>query len=187
MDTPRVVVVGDTGPHRPRGPVHLSIPMDVLNAPIEKEQRSYQVAHLFRQPKTMDEEAYQTLSNAVSTTNKNVLFIGGGCCHAVDVIITYAEQTNTPIVTTPAGKSCINAYHPLYRGVFGFAGHESAYETVMNEEVGMILAVGTSLGELSTCGWDKGLLSEKLVHIAGMPEDFARSPMACLHVFGDPK
>ncbi|ALP54223.1 hypothetical protein Tel_14340 [Candidatus Tenderia electrophaga] len=170
---------------RPRGPVHLSIPMDILNAPVKGDTCGYQVAHLFRQPRSMDDEAYQALVSAIGQSKKQVLFLGGGCRHAIDIITSYAELTNTPIVTTPSGKGWVNGYHPLYRGVFGFAGHPSAYETLATEDVDLILAVGTAMGELSTSGWDKQLMSSKLVHVSASPEDFARTPMACLHLSGD--
>ena len=170
---------------RPRGPVHLSIPMDILNAHVTGETCGYQVAHLFRQPRSMDDESYQVLEHALDNSKKQVLFLGGGSRHAIDIIMAYAELTNTPIVTTPAGKGWVNAYHPLYRGVFGFAGHSSAYDILADEDVDMILAVGTSMGEMSTSGWNKQLMNSKLVHISASPEDFARTPMACLHLAGD--
>lgn len=170
---------------RPRGPVHLSIPMDILNAVVAPEVGGYQIAHLFRQPKTMDDESYMALFNALKRARRPIFFLGGGCRHAIDEIMAIIDQRSITFVTTPSGKGWVNAYHPLYRGVFGFAGHPSAFETLMDEEVDLIVAIGTSLGELSTAGWDKSLLNERLVHIAGTPEDFARSPMACLHVSGD--
>jgi acetolactate synthase-1/2/3 large subunit len=170
---------------RPRGPVHLSIPMDILNAPVKGETGGYQVAHLFRQPRSLDEEAYHAMRTALAQAKKPVLFLGAGSRHAVDIITSYAELTNTPIVTTPAGKGWVNPYHPLYRGVFGFAGHPSAYATLDDEEADLILAVGTAMGELSTSGWNTHLMSSKLVHISASPEDFARTPMACLHLSGD--
>ncbi len=170
---------------RPRGPVHLSIPMDILNTPVAGKTCGYQVAHLFRQPQSMDDAAYQALGKRLGETKKQVLLLGGGCRRAIEIIMLYAELTNTPIVTTPTGKSWINAHHPLNRGVFGFAGHQSAYETLADIDVEMILAVGTSMGEISTSGWNKQLMSSKLVHISASPEDFARTPMACLHLAGD--
>lgn len=170
---------------RPRGPVHLSIPMDILNAPVKGASRSYQVAQLFRQPRSMDDEAYRALVGALARSKKQVLFLGGGSRHAIEMITSYAELTNTPIVTTPAGKGWVNAYHPLYRGVFGFAGHSSAHETLAGDEVDLILAVGTAMGEFSTNGWNERLMNSKLVHISASPEDFARTPMACLHLAGD--
>jgi len=170
---------------RPRGPVHLSIPMDILNAPVEAETCGYQVAHLFRQSTSMDVTTCHVLEKKLSKTKKQVILLGGGCRHAIEIIMLYAELTSTPIVTTPTGKSWINAHHPLYRGVFGFAGHQSAYETLVDKNVDTILAAGTSMGEISTCGWNKQLMSSKLVHISASPEDFARTPMAGLHLAGD--
>ena len=41
------------------------------------------------------------------------------------------------------------------------------------------------MGEISTSGWNKQLMSSKLVHISASPEDFARTPMAGLHLAGD--
>lgn len=169
----------------PRGPVHLSIPMDILKAPFKMESEAYQIAHLFRRPKTVDGDSYQTLLSAFKQAGKRLLFVGGACKNYMDVVIAFAEQTNTPIVTTPSGKSMINNFHPLYRGVFGFAGHESAIKTVNDKELELIVAVGTSLGELSTGGWDKAILNNRLLHISATEDDFDRSPMARLHILGD--
>lgn len=169
---------------KPHGPVHISIPMDILRAKVENRKQSYQVAHLFRQPNSVDSAAYDKLVETLSAEKTNVLFIGGGCRSAIDAIINYAEQTNTPMVTTPTGKSLINPYHPLYRGVFGFAGHPSAFECMTTPDLDHVIAIGTTLNEMSTCGWDEVILNEKLIHICSTPDDFARSPMAFLHVLG---
>ncbi len=170
---------------RPRGPVHLSIPMDILSAPVKGETSRFQVAHLFRQPQSMDDVAYQALEKRLGKTKKPVLFLGRGCRHAIELIMSYAELSNIPIVTTPTGKSWVSAYHPLNRGVFGFSGHQSACDTLLDPDVDLIIAVGTAMGELSTSGCNKQLMSEKLVHVSASPEDFARTPMACLHLSGD--
>ncbi len=172
--------------HRhPQGPVHLSIPMDILNMPIASSERTYPVAHLFRQLETVDEGAYNTLLKVIAKSRRIVLFIGSGSKNAVPHINQLADIVDAEIVTTPSGKCWISAYNPRYRGVFGFAGHQSAMDCIMHEEVDLVIAVGTRLGELSTCGWNEALLNKKLVHLAQIPEDFARSPMAGLHVLGN--
>lgn len=170
---------------RPRGPVHLSIPMDIMNKPLTTDIAAYQMAHLFRQPKSIDESSYDALLAALKKARNPVFFLGAGSRHAIDIIVSLAEHNHIPMIATPAGKGWINAYHPLYRGVFGFAGHASAFDTLMDDSVDLVIAVGTSLGELSTASWDRRLLNHKLVHVTGTPEDFARSPMACLHVLSD--
>lgn len=171
--------------HRhPQGPVHLSIPMDILDAPIT-HSKSYPVAHLFRQLETVDEGAYSALVQTIIKSKRIVLFIGGGSKNAVPHIKQLADMVDAEIVTTPSGKCWISAYNPRYRGVFGFAGHQSAMACIMHKDVDLIIAVGTRLGELSTCGWNESLLNKKLVHLSQIPEDFARSPMAGLHVLGN--
>ncbi len=172
--------------HRhPQGPVHLSIPMDILNTPIASSEKTYPIAHLFRQLETVDEGAYNTLLKVIVKSKRIVLFIGSGSKNAVPHINQLADMVDAEIVTTPSGKCWISAYNPRYRGVFGFAGHQSAMDCIAHEEVDLVIAVGTRMGELSTCGWNEALLNKKLVHLAQIPEDFARSPMAGLHVLGN--
>jgi acetolactate synthase-1/2/3 large subunit len=75
----------------------------------------------------------------------------------------------------------------LATGVFGYAGHESARAALADPALGLILGVGTALGQWTTSNWDKALLNGKLVHIHPVVEYFSRSPMARLHVQGEVK
>ncbi len=169
----------------PRGPVHLSIPMDILNSRLFTSQPRYQVATMLRQPSVMDDAMFGELCQSIKNARKKLLFIGGGCKSAIRHIVQFAELLEIPIVTSAAGKACISSYHRLNRGVFGFAGHASAGALVSGEETDLIMAVGTSLDELSTGGWDSALLNDNLVHIDVTAENFSRSPMAKLHVLGE--
>jgi len=170
---------------KPRGPVHLSIPMDILSLPIGDRRPSFHVGTLMRQPQMVDVDSMDALCEVVIAAKKIVLFLGSGARESIHQITEFAELYNASIVTTPAGKCCVNPFHPLYRGVFGYAGHISARDTLTDDSVDLVMAIGTSLGELSTSGWDQtALLNEKLVHIESTVENFSRSPMARLHVYG---
>lgn len=171
----------------PRGPVHLSIPMDILNMPLDRGP-GYQVAPLFRELISGQSQGIEALSQAVDRARKVVLLLGKGCTRALNPILHFAEAIGASIITTPPGKGVISTFHPLYRGVFGFAGHSSARQALLDPEVDLVLAVSTGLSELCTGGWDEhALLNEKLVHIDANSDHFARSPMAQLHVYGDPQ
>lgn len=171
---------------RPRGPAHLSVPMDILGGVHNQARPRFQVAPLLREPKVVDGESLTALTRALLNTKKLVMFLGKGCRGAMEPIVRFAELVRAPIVTTPAAKGYIDAYHPLYRGVFGFAGHSSANAALTDPEVELVLAVGSNLDELSTGGWDEtALLNEKLIHIDSTTQHFERSPMARLHVYGD--
>tara|TARA_B100000767_G_scaffold274253_1_gene306687 strand:- start:731 stop:2629 length:1899 start_codon:yes stop_codon:yes gene_type:complete len=175
---------------RPRGPVHLSIPADILSMPVPNAAASFNVATLLREPIAVDDSSYQALLNAVEKTRHNArkitLFIGEDCGDAADQILHFADLIEANIVTSPAGKRWLGSGHPRYCGVFGFAGHESARRALIDDGVDLVLAVGTSFNELDTAGWDtQALLNDRLVHIASSVASFDRSPMAYLHVYGN--
>lgn len=174
----------------PRGPVHLSIPADILSLPVRSAAAQFNVATLLREPIAVDDDNYRALLNAIENSrikSKSItLFMGEDCGESAEEIVRFAEIINAKIVTSPAGKRWINAYHPQYCGVFGFAGHSSARAALTDSDVDLVLAIGTSLGELDTAGWDsEALLNDRLVHIAPSMSNFDRSPMAYLHVYGN--
>ncbi len=170
---------------KPGGPAHISIPVDIQSLAVDSGTESRDIATLFRQPDVVDTQSFDALCQALLKSHRVVLFLGNECRGSVDTIVQFAELMGAAIVTTPSGKGCIDAHHHLYRGVFGFAGHSSARDTLLDDEVELVLAVGTGLDELSTNGWDAtALLNEKLIHIDATMENFVHSTMARLHVYG---
>jgi acetolactate synthase-1/2/3 large subunit len=173
----------------PKGPAHLSVPFDLLRSD-KRGQMAFPNLHalLTRPASEVDVAALETLCKEVYTVlsqnRQVVLVIGHDCAGAGQEIIEFAELIGANIVTTQRGKSWINPYHPLARGVFGFAGHKTARKALTDESVGLILAVGTNLNEWSTSGWDSVLMNDMLVHIHHERACFDRSPMARLHVYG---
>lgn len=172
--------------HRiPKGPVHISIPADILrkDSPTKPHVRPEALLHDFT---LKDKAALDKLNDELGKVNRIVLFLGDGCGQAATEIMHFAELVNAPFVTGPMGKRWVDETHPLYRGVFGFAGHNDAQKLFMDEadRVELVLAIGASLCEISTGGWAETLLNERMIHIDSSVEHFTRSPMAKLHVCG---
>jgi acetolactate synthase-1/2/3 large subunit len=169
---------------KPNGPVHISVPSDILRSPatIKAHIHSDLLVHDFA---LADDSAIARLCEKLGRVDNLVMYIGNGVGKASKQIMEFIELTGAAFVTGPMGKTWVNEHHPLYRGVYGFAGHESARELLQSKDVNLILAVGTELGELGTSGWKDELLNTKLVHIDSSIEHFTRSPMANLHVFGN--
>lgn len=170
--------------HRaPRGPVHISVPSDILRAPavINTQIHSNLLVHDFSMS---DDAAIARLCDKLEQVNNVVLYLGSGVGNASKQIMEFIELTGAAFVTDPMGKAWVNEKHPCYRGVYGFAGHESAKQLLQDKKIELILAVGTALGELGTSGWQHELLNSKLAHIDSSIEHFTRSSMASLHVFG---
>ena len=168
----------------PRGPSHLSIPVDVMRSPSPYPAPSYDLPSLLSPSSLVDDDAVETLFGMLSDAGNVVLLIGGGCGEAIGSILQFAALRGVPFVTTPDGKGLVSPRHPLFRGVFGFGGHASAESALRDKSVDLILAVGTSIGEWNSGGWSESLLNERLVHIDESEEHLSRTPMARLHVRG---
>jgi acetolactate synthase-1/2/3 large subunit len=173
----------------PKGPAHLSIPMDIFAAEAQGPL-SFSGLHslLSARKTTVDGAALERLGEEVLSVVKRggriVLLAGHNAIGAGSEITRFAELVGAAIVTTPRGKAAINPYHPLARGVFGCAGHASARQALADDKVELILAVGSNLGEWSTSKWDPVLMNDRMIHIHNDRGCFARSPMARLHVEG---
>jgi len=153
----------------PGGPVHLSIPIDILRSRHVSDQVSFNLPSYLDPPSLLDETAVAKLCELLVTAKKPVFVIGNSCAASVGTLLELALLLGAPIITTPHGKGLVSPYHPLYRGVVGFAGHLSANNTLSDSKVDLIVAAGTNLGEWSTNGWDKDLLlNERLVHVDDM-------------------
>lgn len=176
----------------PRGPVHLSIPIDLSRQDLPAEIGFPRLpALLGKVPALLDIDAQRSLLAQIQTTRQAgqriVLLVGHECAGATQALVAFADLVDAEIITTQRGKTWVDPFHPRVKGVFGYAGHESARQVLTDESVGLILAAGTGLGQWSTSTWDTALLNERLVHIHPQAEYFSRSPMADLHVCGDVK
>lgn len=168
----------------PRGPVHLTVPVDVFRQPAHNMEPSYDLANLLRPSSLVDDESVEALRVKLARARKVVLLIGGWAGEGIESILQFAKLKGATFVTTPDGKGLVSPQHPLYRGVFGFGGHQSAEDALNDPSVDLIVAIGASMGEWNTAGWSESLLNERLVHIDESEDHLARTPMASLHMRG---
>ncbi len=170
---------------RSRTTAHLSVPLDILRGPAPLGRVSSDLTKLLSPSNLFDASAAPLLDRYLQAARNPVLLVGGGCVEAMDTILEYALRIDAPVVTTPHGKGLVNAFHPQYHGVFGFAGHRNAYALLADPSTDLILAVGTQLGEWDSCGWDeKAILNNRLIQIDATDAYFSRAPMARLQVQG---
>ena len=165
----------------PRGPSHLTVPVDVFRSPSPHPEPSYDLHGLLLPSSMVDDDALDALCTMLTEAGHVVLLIGGWCGEAIGSILQFAAMKAADIVTTPEGKGLVNPRHPQFRGVFGFGGHASAEAALRDDRVDLILAIGTSMGEWNSGGWSESLLNNRLVHIDESEDHLARTPMARLH------
>ncbi len=146
-----------------RGPVVLTLPLDVALADVEVPYVSQRTSTSFE----LDGRALDAAAKAMTRSNNSVLFVGSGCRwgNGPDLVRQLAERLDLPVMTTPKGKGIFPEDHPLSVGVFGLAGHPSATE-LMSTGVEVLVALGTRMGELSSLGWSKLLKPTRtLIHV----------------------
>ena len=155
-----------------RCPVHLSIPVDVQKSDIEHSWTP--VPDSLCSARIIDDHA---LANVVSLLNdpenQNIVILAGpGVLDSggVEALQRFAERFDIPVATTLLGKGIIADDHPLSLGVFGYGGSRWAIDSILSEEVDILLVIGSHLGQRDTMQWDPKMLPSKaLIHVDADP------------------
>ncbi|WP_136052251.1 thiamine pyrophosphate-binding protein [Microbacterium sp. K36] len=126
---------------RPR-PVHIEIPLDVLEAPAAVPAED-------RKPRPMpdrvsgDPIALAEAARLLSAARRPVIVAGGGAVDAAHQIAAVAERLGAPVLTTLNGKAVLDERHPLSLG----SNLRLAAARAVAEDADVLLVVGSKLGE----------------------------------------
>lgn len=126
---------------RPR-PVHIEIPLDVLEAPADvpaEARRSRPILTRVSGDPASLAEAARLLADAHSP----VIVAGGGAVDAAHEVTTLAERLGAPVLTTLNGKGVVDERHPLSLG----SNLRLAAARAVAEDADVLLVVGSKLGE----------------------------------------
>lgn len=147
----------------PKGPVHLSIPIDIQLNQFKGELPVYEpVIPTEKEYTPIPKEAYEIIDNA----KKGVILVGKGARGFSDSIMNLSMHLQWPIVTTPEGKGVIPAEFNFNLGNYGFASTEAANAYVTNPNTDCLLVIGSSLGENATSNFSQALVEgKKVIHI----------------------
>lgn len=130
----------------PSGPVWVEIPQDILLGATQAPP----VEHLSvddRGPLRPRPEATAQAVALLAEAKRPVILAGGGARRspgAEAALVALAEILDAPVVATPAGKGTIGFDHPLSAGSW----IEDRYTTELLEQADVLLAIGTSFGEV---------------------------------------
>ena len=146
-----------------KGPVVLTLPIDIMTAQVSAPRvgGSVTMGGLVA-GETLDEIAELLLG-----AERPLILAGSGVrtSGAPARLRAVAERFSCPVVTTPKGKGVFPETHPLSLGVLGLGGHRSA-RRYLDSGVDVVLAIGTSLGDVSTDGFAPTLqASHALIHV----------------------
>jgi acetolactate synthase-1/2/3 large subunit len=169
------------------GPVHLSLPADVQEQSIERPSRAAPMMHRTR---TYDRTAIKQAALHLLRARRPAILSGYGTilAEASEEIRAIAEMLDVPVATTPKGKGAFPEDHRLALGPFGYSGSPLAQWYLLESGVDVLLAVGTSLSEWGTLGWDRRLQpSDALLHVDIDPYEIGKNYRVTVPVIGDAK
>ncbi|MBL8952212.1 MAG: thiamine pyrophosphate-binding protein [Myxococcaceae bacterium] len=137
-----------------KGPVFLSLPLDVQGELAPVPRLSLNVESRFE----IDRSSLDAAVQALVTAKRPMILAGSGCRwdKGAEVLRQVAERYQVPVATTPKGKGVFPETHPLSLGIFGHGGHPSASE-YLDAGIDVLLAVGTSFGDAATNSWTNKL------------------------------
>ncbi|MEK5067116.1 thiamine pyrophosphate-binding protein [Sporosarcina sp. FSL K6-1508] len=166
-----------------KGPVHLSIPFDILLEEIEPFRLDFPVSHEMISPKTSD------VIGKLNAAKRPLLFLGKGVhsSKAYKEVQHLAEHWNIPVITTPGGKGSFPSNHKLSLGAFGLGGTVEA-TAYFNERVDLLIIIGSRLSDMSIAGLSEAMYPEHIIHFDYDPTFIGKSiPVPTTPVLGDIK
>jgi len=145
-----------------KGPVVLTLPLDVTTAEVVMPR----VAGTVTVGAIVETESLDEIAALASAATRPLILAGNGVRGdgAPERLRAVAERLGCPVATTPKGKGVFPESHPLSVGVLGLGGHPSA-RSYLEQGCDVVIAIGTSLGDLSTDGFSPLLQAATLVHI----------------------
>ncbi len=145
-----------------RGPVVLTLPMDVCSASIVPPRMETQSVL----PGVLSSHQVEEICELLREAERPLILAGAGMRggQSPALLRRVAERLRCPVATTPKGKGVFPEDHALALGVLGLGGHLSSRE-YLEGGVDAVLVLGSSLGDLSTDGFNAALQAPVMVHV----------------------
>lgn len=167
-----------------KGPVHLSIPFDILTEEIEEFELDLPSNMCGLVSSRIDE-----FIEKLNSTKKAVILLGKGVhsSGAYEEVKKLAELWNIPVMTTPGGKGTFIENHPLSLGALGLGGTETASEYI-EKDVDLMIVIGSKLSDMSLVGISQENYPKEVIHLDYDPTFIGKSLLVpTLPIIGDIK
>jgi acetolactate synthase I/II/III large subunit len=153
-----------------KGPVHLSIPFDILTEEIEPFEIDLPTSHHMVSPYIED------VVDLLNMAKRPLLFLGKGVhsSQAYKEVRLLAENWNIPVITTPGGKGTFVTNHLLSLGAFGLGGTQEATD-YLRQGVDILIVIGTKLSDMSVAGFTKEMYPQHVIHFDYDPTFIAKT------------
>jgi len=173
-----------------RGPVHLSMPMDVqadsADVDIPEPQERKPTGTL-----SGDQSEIASAVELLKDAKRPVILAGGGVlsANASDELLVLAERIDAPVITTLQGKSAFPENHSLAGWLGGSKGTGLGNELARNADV--LLAVGCRFADETTSSYRHkatfAIPPTKLIHVDIDENEIGKNYPCKIGIVGDAK
>ena len=176
-DLPRIFkeafYIAKTG--RP-GPVLIDVPIDIQQNQIPEFIYPDKINIIGYKPQTSGHALQiKRAIKQIESAKKPLILAGGGVLTsgAKLKLITLAEKTNIPVITTMMGIGTIPSNHPLYLGMLGSHGNKCA-NTVLNQ-ADLLITCGARIGDRAFSEPSKISHQANIIHIDIDPAEIGKN------------
>jgi len=155
------------------GPVHIDLPIDVQREPIEYDPEAD--APLAVNKPRPNPVAIEKAMTMLVDADRPVIVAGGGVINAEasDLLVEFAEITNTPVIPTLMGWGAIPDDHPLHAGMVGLqTQHRYGNATFLDSD--FVLGIGNRWANRHTGSINVYTRGRKFVHVDIEPTQIGR-------------
>jgi acetolactate synthase-1/2/3 large subunit len=175
-----------------QGPVHISLPTDIQKAEVQAPW--VRLDETLYAPRFVDRHGIERLWRLLAPSGSSpapvrILALAGAGVEksgGTEDLVAFAERFDIPVATTLRAKGVFPEDHRLSLGIFGYAGHRPAIDTILSGEVEVLLVLGSGLSQRDTLFWDRRMLpSRALVQVDIDPQVIGRTWPVDVPVVGD--
>lgn len=171
--------------HGRPGPVLVDIPRDILSGPVECQEEVP-----FSPPRRNGQRQGHPLQvrrfcQALEESSRPVICAGAGVIHsgAHRELLSLAESTRTPVVSTFLGLGAFPASHPLFLGMLGMHGTYPANMAVTHCD--LLVVLGSRLDDRATAKVEAFAPHARIAHIDIDPSSIGKTVRAHIPIVGD--
>ncbi|WP_297665461.1 acetolactate synthase large subunit [uncultured Streptococcus sp.] len=187
-DIPRIVTeavhIATTG--RP-GPVVIDLPRDISAKEVDFVYPSDVNLPSYQPTIQPNELQIKKILSQLSKSKKPVILSGGGVAYAgaSELLQTFAERYQIPVVTSLLGQGTIATDHPLFLGMGGMHGTFAA--NIAMTEADLMINIGSRFDDRLTGNPKTFAKNAKVVHIDIDPAEIGKIIAVDIPVVGDAK
>ena len=168
------------------GPVHIDLPLDVQKEMIEYDPDADAPLEVVK-PRP-NRKAVEKAVNMLLKAERPVIVAGGGIINAdaSELLVEFAEITNTPVIPTLMGWGSIPDDHPLHAGMVGLqTQHRYGNATFLDSD--FVLGLGNRWANRHTGTLEVYTKGRKFVHVDIEPTQIGRVFCPDLGIVADAK